>query len=674
MRADYATPKGLFSNDRQYLVPLFQRSYAWGLKEWKTLWQDVRLLPDLDDSRQHYIGAVVMYPTAATPTGVNKYAIIDGQQRLTTLFIVLVALRDVARQLGHAHLADRLTDNHLLNKYAALPERHKLLPNQTDRLGLRQLTDAAPGVEVQPGRVAEAYEFFRGKIVEWVAGQAARADDLARLVLDRLSLVSITLDDNDDPYVVFESLNAKGLRLTAADLIRNYLFMRILPDEQEQLSQQYWQPMQEQLGERLTQFVWHYLMRHGGNVPKSDVYFSFKKSTEHRPVPEILQELSRYAPTYARLLDPARETDRPAVQAALRRLHRTGLTVAYPLILRLYDKVRHGQAPETMLLDVLVLLENYSLRGFMAQRGTGGSNKSMQTLAARTNALDGQPAALLDDVRRYLATQNYPSDKEVWDALLHKPLYHHAGERNVRTKLVLETLETDLNPNEPVVADGLTIEHIMPQTLTAAWHADLGPESVRDHQTLLHTLGNLTLTGYNAELSNAPFAAKRTGFAGSNLSLNAELAAESVWDGAAIRRRGARLAEDVLRRWPALNPEPAADGSGSASGRAASVRPKAVRLQGQRLPVRTWVEVAVVTLRALAAAQPELLAVLALRRPTYLSQQPSLLRSAAQVREPWHYEGHNSADGHRRFCRFALEQAGFAEADWAVETLDADGN
>lgn len=674
MKADYATPKGLFSNDRQYLVPLFQRSYAWGIKEWKTLWQDIRLLPDLDESRQHYIGAVVMYPTAATPTGVNKYAIIDGQQRLTTLFIVLVALRDVARQLGHAHLANRLTDNHLLNKYASSPERHKLLPNQTDRLGLRQLTDAAPGVAVQPGRVAEAYGFFQGKITEWVAGQEARADDLARLVLDRLSLVSITLDDNDDPYVVFESLNAKGLRLTAADLIRNYLFMRIQPDDQEQLSEQYWQPMQEQLGERLTQFVWHYLMRHGGNVPKSDVYFSFKKATERRPVPEILQELSRYAPTYARLLEPARETERPAIQAALRRLHRTGLTVAYPLILRLYDKVRHEQAPEAMLLDVLVLLENYSLRGFMAQRGTGGSNKSMQTLAARTNALDGQPAALLEDVRRYLAGQNYPSDKEVWDALLNKPLYHHAGERNVRTKLVLETLETDLNPYETVVADGLTIEHIMPQTLTAAWHADLGAESVRDHQTLLHTLGNLTLTGYNSELSNAPFAIKRAGFASSNLSLNAELATESGWDGAAIRRRGARLAECILRRWPTLSPELAADGSGSVPGRAASIRPKAVHWQGQRLPVRTWVEVAVVTLRVLAAAQPELLAALALRRPTYLSQQSDLLRSAALALGPWYYEGHNSADGHRRFCRFSLEEAGFAEADWSVETVNSDGN
>ena len=182
--------------------------------------------------------------------------------------------------------------------------------------------------------------------------------------------------------------------------------------------------------------------------------------------------------------------------------------------------------------------------------------------------------------------------------------------------------------------------------------------------------GNLTLTGYNGELSNAPFATKRLGFASSNVSLNAALAAEPTWDGAAIRRRGARLAECILLRWPALNPESAADGSGVAAGRAPSVRPKAVRWQGQRLPVRTWVEVAVVTLRALAAAQPELLAALALRRPTYLSQQPDLLRSAAPVLPPWHYEGHNNADGHRRFCRFALEQAGFADADWLVETVE----
>jgi uncharacterized protein with ParB-like and HNH nuclease domain len=671
MKADYATPRGLFSNERQYLVPLFQRAYAWGPKEWKTLWQDVKLLPDLDETRQHYIGAVVMYPTAATPTGVNKFAIIDGQQRVTTLFIVLIALRDTARQIAHARLADRLTDLHLLNKYAALPERHKLLPNQTDRLALRQLTDAVPGVTVQMGRVADAYQFFREKIADWVEEQAERAEILARLVLDRLSLVSITLDDNDDPYVVFESLNAKGVRLTAADLIRNYLFMRIAAEEQELLNEHYWQPMQDLLGEHLTQFVWHYLMRHGGNVPKSDVYFSFKKATERRPVPEVLQELHRYAPAYARLLSPEHETERPALRSALRRLHRTGLTVAYPLILRLYDKVRHGHFPEVVLLALLDILENYSLRIFMARRGVGGSNKSMQTLAARTNALDGQPDELLEEARSYLATQNYPADKDLWDALLNQAIYHHAGERNVRTKLVLETLELDLNPHEPVQAAGLTIEHVMPQALTAAWRVELGADADRDHQLLLHTIGNLTLTGYNSQLSNAPFAEKRIEFSHSNLSLNAELAAESQWDAAAIRRRGSRLAERILCRWPALVPEASAEGSGTAPGRAASVRPIAVLWRGQRLPTRTWIEVVVKTLQVLGAEQPAMFAELALRRPTYLSQQPDGLRRAAEIGQGWYYDGHNSADGHRRFCRYALEQAGLPEAIWEVETAQA---
>lgn len=669
MKADYATPKGLFSNDRQYLVPLFQRSYAWGIKDWKTLWQDVSLLPELDKNRQHYIGAVVMYPTATTPTGVNKYAIIDGQQRLTTLFVMLVALRDVARQIGHIHLADRLTDNHILNKYASLAERHKLLPNQTDRLGLRQLTDAAPGVIPEPGRVAEAYAFFQGKIQEWIEKDDCRADELAHLVLDRLSLVSITLDDNDDPYVVFESLNAKGVRLTAADLIRNYLFMRIPAEEQEQLNQQYWQPMQEQLGENLTQFVWHYLMRHGGNVPKSDVYFSFKKAVERRAVPEILQELGRYAPTYACILNPVLETNSLSIQVALRRLHRTGLTVAYPLILRVYDKVRGGSIPESTLVDILVLLENYSLRGFMAQRGTAGSNKSMQTLAARTNSLDGQPAELLADIRHYLVTQNYPSDKEVWDALLNKPLYHKAGERNVRTKLVLETLEAALNPNEMVLADSLTIEHIMPQSLTQVWHDDLGEDSVSDHQMLLHTLGNLTLTGYNGELSNAPYSIKRLRFSNSNLSLNAEIATEPTWNATAIRRRGAILAERILTHWPSLVSETESmENSVVSSARALSVRPKFVHWKTESFTVRTWIEVAVVTLQALASERIELLAEVALRRSTYLSQQPELLRSAAKVTENWYYEGHNSADGHLRFCRYVREQAGVSEIDWSVET------
>lgn len=177
----------------------------------------------LEAGRQHFIGSVVMHPTNTVPTGVSKYAVIDGQQRLTTLFILLIALRDTARAAGNERLAERITDNYLANKYAPAHERYKLLPTQADRAAFRQLADRAPGTETVPGLISEAFDYFRHRLGTWVGNEPGQAEDMLRLILERLSLVSITLNDDDDPYLVFESLNAKGMQLTAADLIRNYI-------------------------------------------------------------------------------------------------------------------------------------------------------------------------------------------------------------------------------------------------------------------------------------------------------------------------------------------------------------------------------------------------------------------------------------------------------------------
>ena len=671
MDARYATPQKLFSGELQFVVPLFQRSYSWKLKQWKTLWQDLLLLPELEAGRQHFIGSVVMHPTNTVPTGISKYAVIDGQQRLTTLFVLLVALRDTARDVGHDQLAERITDTYLTNKYAPVHERYKLLPTQADRASFRQIADHAPGTEPVPGLITEAFDYFRQHLGAWVKNEPAQTEEMLRLILERLSLVSITLNDDDDPYLVFESLNAKGMQLTAADLIRNYLFMEIHPDQQDELNEQYWMPMQSALGDSLTVFIWHYLMRNGGNVPLSDVYLSFRKATAGRDVPVVLAELARYAPTYARMLRPELETQRDAVQRALHRLHRTRLTVAYPLIMRFYDQVRHGQQmAESTLLVVLDLLENYALRGFMARRGVGGANKSMQTLASRTNQLDQQPEALLADIRSYLATQNDPSDADVRTALQEHPLYHHAGERNTRTKLLLDTLEASLNPKETVVLSTLSIEHIMPQNLTDSWRATLGEDAVRDHQQLLHTLGNLTLTGYNSELSNSPFVVKQKHYAESNVVLNAELATAPAGNAAASRERGRRLAQRVLERWPSFAPDSGELTEVVNTPRAASVRPTAVLLCGQRQAVSTWIEVVTGTARLAAGlVGSDLLLRLQANKPHYFNQQPNVLSSPALLAEGWYYEGHNSAAGHRRNCRTVLEQAGIAEADWQFETV-----
>ena len=675
MDARYATPQKLFSGEMQFVVPLFQRSYSWKLKQWKTLWADLKQLPELEVGRQHFIGSVVMHPTNTVPTGVSKYAVIDGQQRLTTLFILLVALRDTAHNAGNVRLAERITDTYLANKYAPTHERYKLLPTQADRVAFRQIADRAPGTEPVPGLITEAYTYFLHELRGWTRDESERADEMLRLILERLSLVSITLNDDDDPYLVFESLNAKGMQLTAADLIRNYLFMKIHPDQQDELNEQYWIPMQSALGDSLTVFIWHYLMRNGGNVPQSDVYLSFRKATLKRDVTEVLAELARYAPTYARMLHPELETQRDAVQRAIRRLHRTRLTVAYPLIMRFYDQVRHGeQMAESTLLAVLDLLENYALRGFIARRGVGGANKSMQTLASRTNQLDQQPDVLLTDIKTYLATQNYPSDQDVYTALLEQPLYHHAGERHTRTKLLLDTLEADLSLKETVLLSSLTIEHIMPQKLTDAWRVALGKDAERDHQQLLHTLGNLTLTGYNSELSNSSFREKQKQFAESNVGLNAELAVTPLWDAAAIRDRGNRLAQRVVERWPSFAPEIAITDVID-TPRGTNTRPAIVVLRGQRQPVSSWVEMVVVTARLAAdITGPILWQQLQTSKPNYFTQRADALHNPALLVDGWYYEGRSNSETHRRNCRILLELAGIAEEDWYFETVGEKNN
>ena len=670
MDARYATPQKLFSGELQFIVPLFQRSYSWQLKQWKTLWQDLILLPEMEAGRNHFIGSVVMHPTNTVPTGVSKYAVIDGQQRLTTLFILLVALRDTAQATAHQRLAERITDTYLANKYAPLSERYKLLPTQADREAFRQIADQAPGTAPVESLISEAYLYFRQQLLAWIGPEPARAEEMLRMILERLSLVSITLDDDDDPYLVFESLNAKGMQLTAADLIRNYLFMKIQLNQQDELNEQYWMPMQAALSDSLTIFIWHYLMRHGGNVPKSDVYQSFRKAVAGRAVPEVLAELARYAPTYARMLRPALETQYAAIREGLERLHRTRLTVAYPLIMRFYDQVRHGQMPPQTLLAVLDVLENFAMRGFMARRGTGGANKSMQTLASRTNHLDQQPESLLADIRGYLATQNYPADADVLQALIEQPLYHHAGERHTRTKLLLDTLENDLSKKETVVLSKLSIEHIMPQTLTPAWREALGEHADLDHQQLLHTLGNLTLTGYNGELSNLPFATKQGHFATSNVGLNVELAVASEWNAEAIQERGRRLAGQILSRWPSFAPTSDAANLVEDSARNASVRPAAVVLQAQRQEVSTWIEVVITTFRLATIGRPHLWTKLQAAKPNYFSSQPQNLRSPAPIAPEQFYEGHNNSKAHRLNCQFILQQAGISPTEWKVETKD----
>lgn len=270
MKASETKLQPIIEGTKQYVVPLFQRSYSWTKKEWEILWNDIVELCEANDSRSHFIGSIVTMPTISVPEGVAKYLLIDGQQRLTTIFILLALLRDKAKQSEQPELSEEIHNTLLVNQYKKDSDYYKFQPTQIDRNSLRGII--ASDISISNGQVLEAYQFFEKKFRQ----TDIDIQSLKKAITNNLSIVSIVLDPDDNPHLVFESLNAKGRPLTQADLIRNYFFMRIHVNEQEDIYLRYWKPMQESLGDYLTEFIRHYLMRDGKMVKQTDVYFSLK--------------------------------------------------------------------------------------------------------------------------------------------------------------------------------------------------------------------------------------------------------------------------------------------------------------------------------------------------------------------------------------------------------------
>jgi uncharacterized protein with ParB-like and HNH nuclease domain len=254
MQASETKLQQIIEGTKQYVVPLFQRPYSWKKSEWQILWDDLVELCESENPRTHFMGSIVTMPTNAIPEGVSKYLLIDGQQRLTTIFILLCALRDHAEQTDDKRLAAKIDDTILVNSHEDGLDYYKLQPTQMDREVFHKLIRNEE--QSEKGGILECYEFFSKKIRQL----NVELSKVQKVICSNLSVVSVVLSTNDDPYLVFESLNAKGRALTQADLIRNYFFMRIHLDKQEEIYKKYWQPMQDLLSDGLTEFIRHYLI------------------------------------------------------------------------------------------------------------------------------------------------------------------------------------------------------------------------------------------------------------------------------------------------------------------------------------------------------------------------------------------------------------------------------
>ena len=657
MKASETKLQPIIEGTKQYVVPLFQRSYDWNKKEWEVLWNDIIELCETNNPRTHFIGSIVTMPTISVPEGVTKYLLIDGQQRLTTIFILLSLLRDNAKQIGQQELAEEINNTLLVNPYKKDFDYFKLQSTQADRASFKKLI-FSESLDNQ-SNITNAYKFFEKKLKQ----SSLNIQAVKKIIVSNLSVVSIVLDLDDNPHLVFESLNAKGRPLTQSDLIRNYFIMKIHINEQEEIYSQYWKPMQDNLGESLTEFIRHYLMKDGGQVKQSDVYFSLKDIVNKGNVLECLKDIAIFAKYYQKLLYPEYEVN-INIRRALNRLSRIEVTTAYPFLLNCYDGYSQKKITADEFVNILKTLENFMIRRFVCNIPTNQLNKIFPPLYSQvhSNGLGN----FVDGMKSILQNKGYPKDAEFKARLLDTKLYG-AGDRAVKIKLILESIEESYDHKEQVSFDDLSIEHVMPQTLTEYWQNHLSDDWEITHELLLHTIGNLTLTAYNPELSNDDFESKRNWLSNSHLEINKYIKDKSAWKKEDIEKRSQHLTEIVLSIWTYFGDETTTEKD---KGDVTWTIPKELLILGQRFSVQTWRDVLEHTMNTIAELEPEKFEQIMQQFPRFVGKDKNRFRAVRKLKNDIFIEVNMSAKSIQSLCFQALESIELTADDWVIEYED----
>ena len=537
----------------QFVIPIYQRTYSWSEKECLQLWEDILRTGSNDAITAHFVGSIVYVEKGLySVSSQSPLLVIDGQQRLTTVTLLIEA---VARALGddepiEGYSAIKLRNYFLLNPLEEGEKRYKLILSQTDKTSLTALLDQSPELPKDFSvRIKANFDFFVSKVAEEKDNLAAVCKGIAKLILVDISLNR----DQDNPQLIFESLNSTGRELSQADLIRNFILMGLEHSLQTKLYDQYWRPMEKDFGQEgysdyFDSFMRHYLTVKTGVIPKeNEVYDAFKQYARSLSVEPLVADIRTFAKYYCAIALGA-END-SELKMAFHDLRELKVDVAFPLLLEFYQDYDKKVLSSDELLKVVRLVESYVFRRAICDIPTNSMNKTFATFSRdlkRDRYLESVNAnfLLLPSYRRF------PEDGEFKEKLKLKDIY------NFRSRSYwLRRLE-NYDRKERVPVDEYTIEHIMPQNenLSIEWRQELGADWERIQKTYLHTLGNLTLTGYNSEYSDKPFIDKKNmkgGFLESPLRLNKEIASKDHWCEKDILNRAETLSTQATRVWVA---------------------------------------------------------------------------------------------------------------------------
>lgn len=671
MQASETKLQQIIEGTKQYIVPLFQRPYSWKIQQWQILWDDIIELYETDQLRTHFMGSIVTSTMEAIPQGVTKYLLIDGQQRLTTIFLLLTALRDKAQGLETSKLSKQIKDTFLINPYEDpnTPEYYKLQPTQKDKKIFQNIIEQkeidTQKLDNSSSEIYNCYLFFEKKIRK----NQSKLDlqQLKQVICNRLSLVSVVLGKDDDPYLVFEGLNAKGSPLTQADLIRNYFFMQIPSENQEDVYDSYWKPMEKLLKDKLTEYIRHYLTKSGIEVRKNQVYFEIKERIKNNTQDSLyyLKDLHKFSLYYSNLLNPKNE-DNQKIKKYLKRINRLEVATSYPFILNCYDDWKQNKLTEQEFCEVLQIIENFILRRFVCNIQTRGLNRIFALLYSQiTKNINFSSESFMSQLKLVLQARDYPKDTEFRERLMDVKMY--GSNRTEKAKLILESIEESFNHKEKINIESLSIEHIMPQKLNKWWIEHLGKDFEITHELLVHSLGNLTLTGYNPELSNRDFLSKKREFMQSHLELNRYFSNLDSWRKDDIEARASYLADKALQIWTYFGD---ISMSVSLSNSVKGKKPKKLRMFGNIYSVKSWRDVLEISLNTIADLEPTKFQDIIEQFPRFVGLDEKNFKSTRQLNNGTFIEMNLSSQDIYSFCLKAIETAELSQEEWDVETVE----
>ena len=534
----------LGSGKRTFNIPVYQRNYDWKQEHCRKLFKDIEKIALSNFEIEHFLGTVVYVVSYVQPTFM-EFVLIDGQQRVTSITLLLKALYDA---IEDENIKEDIYESYIINKRAPEELRIKLKPIESDAPAYQNILDNE--TTVSDTNIYNNYQLFKQMIEE----SPVSPEDLYN-ALNNIELVYIQLEKDkksENPQLIFESLNSTGLSLTQADLIRNFLLMNHSYVEQTALYKEYWVKIEKLLTNgKISDFVRDYLTMKTAKISTKDkVYENFK---EYAQDPEnnfdeqgLLEDLLVFAKYYSYFLYYNSPNER--INYCLEQFQQLKSTTVYPVLLYVFDDCyAYKNIDEEELIETLNVLLSYIFRRQICGYPTNALNKIFANLVneiEECKTSDTYPNKILDVLIKKVSSGTFPRNEEFEYEFLNKDLY-----KSKIDKYTLCQLENHLSKEKLFVSNEITIEHIMPQTLTPQWQIELGKKYDEIHSKYLHTIGNLTISGYNSELSNKSFSEKKEIFKDSNISICRSICDFNSWNDSSITERGKQLFNTALKIW-----------------------------------------------------------------------------------------------------------------------------